>query len=115
MAQGQSPKEEPCAPITAILKGETALCSGYVFSFETEQWMREEREYNLKLLTNYKQQNSILKSIELAQTDSIKQYSEQQQVLQAEIQQRRNANMYWGVGGVVAGILLTSLIISQSR
>lgn len=97
------------------MEGETASCSGYVFSFETEKWLREEREYNLKLLTNYKDQNTLLKAIEQSQNNTIIKYDEQQQVLQAEIQQRKNANIYWGVGGVLAGVLLTSLVISQTK
>ena len=95
--------------------GEVAVCSGYIFSFNAEQWAREEREYNLKIIENYKQQNSVLRSITYAQDDTIQAQVKYQQALQTELEQRKKATLYWGVGGVVAGVLLTSLIISNTK
>lgn len=77
--------------------------------------MREEREYNLKLLENYKQQNSILKTITYNQDASIQAHIKYQETLQAEIEQRRKSTWIWTTGGVVAGVLLTTLVISQTK
>lgn len=107
--------DSQCKAVTAILVGEVAVCSGYIFSFDAEQWAREEREYNLKIIENYKQQNSVLRSITYAQDERIQAHVEYEQALQTELEQRKKANMYWGVGGVVAGVLLTSLIISNTK
>lgn len=98
-----------------MLAGEVAPCSGYIFSFPTEQWMREEREYNLKVLENYKQQNNILKTITYNQDESIKAHIKYQETLQIELEQRRKSTLIWATGGVLAGVLLTTLVISQTK
>lgn len=77
--------------------------------------MREEREYNLKLLENYKQQNAILKSITYSQDASIQAHIKYQETLQTEIEQRRKSTWIWTTGGVLTGVLLTTLVISQTK
>lgn len=104
-----------CEPVTALMQGEEAPCGGFLFTYPTELWMREEREYNLKLLENYKQQTLILKEITYNQDAAIQNHVKYQAALQEELEQRKRSTWIWGAGGVVAGVLLTTLVISQTK
>jgi len=101
--------------VEPLLKGEAAPCDGYLFSYPVEQWMREDREYDKKLLENYKEQNNILRQITINQDSALQSHKELEQQLMAEVEARRKANQYWGIGGFVLGAVATALIVKQVK
>lgn len=77
--------------------------------------MRTEREINIKLLSVTREQVAVYKDLTETQNANLLEQSKLNQTLMEEVEARKKATIYWGIGGTVAGVLLTTLVISQVK
>lgn len=101
--------------VVPLSKGEAAPVEGVLVPKKVETWIRTEREINIKLLGITREQVSVYKELTETQASNITEQTKLNQALAEEVEARKKAAMYWGIGGVAAGILLTTLVISQVK
>lgn len=101
--------------VVPLNKGDTAPIEGILIPKKIETWIRTEREISLKTLSVTREQLSVYKTLTETQATNIAEQVKLSQALSQEVEARKKATMYWGIGGVVAGILLTTLVISQVK
>ena len=101
--------------VVPLSKDQPAPVEGLLIPKKVETWMRTEREINIKLLSVTREQLSLYKDLTDTQSANLLEQNKLNQSLMEEVEARKKAAIYWGIGGTVAGVLLTTLVISQVK
>lgn len=101
--------------VVPLSKDQPAPAEGVFVPKKIETWMRTEREINIKLLSVTREQVAVYKDLTETQNANLLEQSKLNQTLMEEVEARKKATIYWGIGGTVAGVLLTTLVISQVK
>lgn len=103
------------AEVVPVDKDSTVPFTGILFSPQAEYWARTDREINLKRIENFQLQLNVYKDITKNQETTIGHQTSLNQELADEVERQKKQAYYWGIGGTLAGILLTTLVISQVK